>query len=104
MSLESVFTDELNRSFISKVYGGIEVHHIFGGDYRKKSTEYKYVVPLHYTEHPNGSWARMNWTKGDNATRLTKIDEQLKQMAQKHFEENHGSREDFIQVFGRSYL
>ena len=28
----------------------------------------------------------------------------LKRLAQEHFERNNGTREDFIRIFGRSYL
>jgi len=100
--MRSVFTDDLSVSFLTHRGGRIEVHHIFGGYNRDRSTRYGYVVPLLYTEHPNGSWARANWVReGD---RLSEIDMRLKQMAQAHYEEHHGSREDFIHEFGRSYL
>lgn len=32
------------------------------------------------------------------------LDLKFKRMAQKDFEESHGTREDFIKEFGRSYL
>lgn len=32
------------------------------------------------------------------------LDLKFKRMAQEHFEENHGTREEFIREFDRSYL
>lgn len=32
------------------------------------------------------------------------LDRQLKELAQRTFEEKHGSREDFRRIFGKSYL
>ena len=101
--MRSVFTDDFSRSIVSgRSDRKIEVHHIFGGFNRDRSTKYGYVVPLLDTEHPNGSWARANWVK--HGEQLMQIDKHLKISAQLHFEAHHGSREDFIREFGRSYL
>ena len=100
--MRSVFTKDLTKSFLSGRSDNIEVHHVFGGYNRDKSTKYGYVVPLHYTEHPNGAWARMNWVA--ECDRLSEIDTMLKRMAQRHYEDNYGSRFDFIKEFGRNYL
>jgi hypothetical protein len=32
------------------------------------------------------------------------LDLKLKEMAQRYYEENYGTREDFIKEFGKSYL
>lgn len=93
--LTSVFTDDMD----SCIFTGstqIERHHIFGASNRRKSEEYGYVVPVRYNLHPNGARADQRYAK--------QIDTHLKQMAQKHFEENHGTRADFIATFGRSYI
>lgn len=92
--LTSVFTEDMDHCF----YTGkspVERHHIFGGSNRDKSEEHGYVVPLSPELHPNGAMA------GADAEL---IDIVLKQKAQKHYEEHHGSRTDFIKEFGRSYL
>jgi len=73
----------------------VERHHIFGGSNRKKSEKYGFVVPLRPDLHPNGVYA------GQYAN---VIDLRLKKMAQKYYEENYGTREYFIQEFGRNYL
>lgn len=77
-------------------YSQIEIHHIFGGAYRKKSTKYGLVVPLcHYchNEPPNGAHHNKH-------TMLM-----LHQYGQKKaMLENDWSVQDFIREFGRNYL
>lgn len=93
--LTSVFTDDMDHC----IFTGspvVERHHIFGGASRKYSETFGYVVPLRPDYHPNGTQA--------TEYAMTVIDLQLKKMAQEHFEEHHGSREEFILYFGRSYL
>lgn len=92
--LESAFTDDMDHCIFSGS-APVERHHIFGGVYRKKSEKYGYVVPLRPDLHPNGVHA------GRNARQ---IDETLKQMAQRDFEEKHGTRADFMREFGKNYL
>lgn len=93
--LTSVFTDNMDSCIFTGSYD-IERHHIFGGSNRKLSEKYGFVVPLRYDLHPNG--ARVNPKYGQA------VDTKLKRMAQEYFEANYGSREDFRQLFGRSYL
>lgn len=93
--LKSVFTDDMD----SCIFTGstqVERHHIFGAFNRKKSEKYGFVVPLRYDLHPNGARADPRHAK--------EIDVYLKRMAQEHYESNIGTREEFIQEFGRSYL
>lgn len=92
--LKSVFTDDLEHCFFTGS-SPVEVHHIFGGSRRKASTKYGFVVPLRPDLHPNGVRA------GKDAKA---IDDYLKQMAQRYFEEHYGTREAFREVFGKSYL
>lgn len=93
--LTSVFTDNMDCCIFTGSYD-VERHHIYGGSNRKLSEQYGFVVPLRYDLHPNG--ARVNPNYGQ------KVDIKLKQMGQEYFEANYGSREDFRQLFGRSYL
>ena len=93
--LRSVLTDDMDHC----IFTGspvVERHHIFGGASRRLSEEYGYVVPLRPDLHPNGAQATVY--------AMTEIDLTLKHMAQVHFEANCGTREDFIALFGRSYL
>ena len=92
--LTSVFTDDMNACIFTGSTT-VERHHIFGASNRKKSEKYGFVVPLRPDLHPNGVFA------GKDAKT---IDLKLKTMAQEYFEQHHGSREDFIRVFGRNYL
>lgn len=92
--LKSAFTDDMDHCF----YTGnapVERHHIFGGSRKASSERYGYIIPLRPDLHPNGVFA-------GQAAGL--IDKELKQMAQRHFEENIGTREEFIKEFGKSYI
>lgn len=93
--LWSAFTDDMDTCYFTGARP-VERHHIFAGvANRKKCEEYGYVIPLRPDLHPNGVFA------GKDAK---EIDKQLKEMAQRHFEEHHGTREDFRRIFGKSYL
>lgn len=71
----------------------MDVHHIFHGIGRKAADKYGYIAPLCRVHHSSLHDGKEQET-----------DKILKQLAQWHFEENIGSREEFIQEFGRSYL
>lgn len=93
--LKSVFTEDMDVCiFTGSPY--VERHHIYGAFNRKKSEEYGFVVPLRYDLHPNGARADRRYAK--------QIDDHLKRMGQEYFEKHCGSREEFMEIFGRSYL
>lgn len=94
MKVWSVFTDDLEHCFFTGTTP-VEVHHIFGGANRKKSTRYGFCIPLRPDLHPNGVHA------GKNAS---EVDALLKEMAQAYYELNYGTREQFRKEFGKSYL
>lgn len=72
-------------------------HHIFYGPYRSMSEKYGFVIPIAYYLHENyPDSVHQNPNKG--------IDLELKQMAQKYFEEHYGTREEFREIFGKSRL
>lgn len=71
----------------------VQVHHIFHGFARKAADRFGYVAPLCMTCH-----AMIH--DGGNK----ELDLRLKQLAQWHYEEHIGSRAEFIETFGRSYL
>lgn len=91
-----MFTDDMDHCY----YTGtpyVHRHHIFYGPLRSKSEKYGYVIPLAHWLHENAPESvHMNPNHG--------LDLELKQMAQRHFEEHHGSREDFRAEFGKSWL
>lgn len=71
-----------------------EVHHIFFGERnRSLSDAYKFVLPL-CAEHHRGQMS---------PHQDRKIDLAYKRSAQRVFEKEH-SREEFIKLFGKSYL
>ena len=95
--LTSIFTDDMDTCiFTGSPY--VERHHVFPGvANRKKCEKYGFVAPLRYDLHPNGT--RFNPTPEN-----LQIDPYLRRECQKWYEENVGSREEFIQEFGKNYL
>ena len=86
----SVFTDDLEHCIICKRKKN-HLHEIFFGSNRKKSMQYGFVIPLcstcHSEMHINKEWQEYWHVKG-----------------QEYWERFIGSREEFIEVFGKSYL
>lgn len=94
--LKSIFTDDMDTCiFTGSIV--VERHHVFGGSNRKKSEKYGFVVPLRPDLHPNGVYFR-------RSEETLKIDGYLKSKCQEWYEENIGTRTDFIKEFGKSYL
>ena len=95
--MKSIITDRLDRCIICGNYQGVEVHHcIHGLAKRKLADKYKLVVGLCYNHHRGH-----NGVHGKNGS---KLDLKLKKIAQSAWENKYGSREDFIHVFGKSYI
>lgn len=93
--LWSVFTDDMDHCiFTGSPY--VERHHIYGAFNRKNSEVFGFIVPLRYDLHPNGANADRRYAK--------QMDDHLKKMGQEYFEKQYGSRQDFIDLFGQSYL
>lgn len=86
----SVFTDDLDHCIICKRKKD-HLHEIFFGTNRQKSMQYGFVIPLcyecHIEMHRNKEWQEHWHVKG-----------------QEYWEEFIGTREEFIEVFGKSYL
>ena len=75
---------------------GLHEHHIFEGTGRRKvSDKYGLTVKL-CPMHHNASNEGVHFNKENDLI--------IKRMAQKYYEENIGSREDFIRDFIKSYL
>lgn len=70
-------------------------HHIFFGSRRKQSEKRGLKVWL-CANHHNMS--------NDGVHHNRVLDLKLKRFAQKYYEENYGTREDFRKEFGKSYL
>ena len=73
--------------------GYMHVHHIFEGSLRKRSERYGMVCLLCPYCHIGDNGVHMN----------EKLNRKLKRAGQRKFEEKY-SREDFIKIFGKSYL
>ena len=90
----SALIDDMSVCYVCKKPNP-QIHHVFEGTANRKiSDRYNYVIPLCMEHHT-----------GDTGVHKDKaLELHLKRLAQKHFEEHYGSREDFIKVFGRSWI
>lgn len=96
--LYSIFTDDLDTCIITGYSGaGVEKHHVFGGARKKLSEKYGFIAPLRADLHPNG--VRCTWND-----EIAALDLKLKHDCQKYYEDNIGTRQQFRQEFGKSYL
>ena len=76
---------------------GTERHHVFFGTaFRKKSEKYGLTVHLCYRCHRDNRFG----VHGQNR----ELDKQLKKAGQKAFEVYHGTRKQFIDIFGENHL
>lgn len=71
-----------------------EHHCLYGTSNRKQAERYGLKVYLCQEHHTGGSGVHFN--RG--------LDLKLKKLSQEYFEAHYGNREDFIRVFGKSYL
>lgn len=95
--LFSVIQADLSVCYVSKSTN-VAVHHIFPGKGRRKLCEkYGFIVALEPRYHNMSS-------NSVHAVPNAGLDLQLKQTAQRYYEENYGTRQDFIKEFGKSYL
>lgn len=87
--------DDLHECLICKTTQNIHIHEIFFGTAnRKKSIKYGLYVGL-CAKHHNMSNEGVHFNK--------KLDMQLKQWAQRKFEEKY-SHDEFMKIFHRNYL
>ncbi len=82
------------KCYITEATKGLHKHHIFGGPNRKLSELYGLYVYLIQEYHTGAKGVHFN----------REFDLQLKREGQRKFERLHGSREDFLRLFGRNYL
>lgn len=91
---KSIITDLTEHCYVCGRYG-TEIHHCLFGNNRKLADKYGLVVPL-CAEHHRGN----NGVHGNNI----EIKEYLQKVGQRAYEENIGTREEFIKEFGKNYL
>lgn len=96
-NLRSVLTNDLQHCYVTGSCN-VALHHVFPGTGRRRLCDkYGFVVPLEPALHNmSGISVHSNPNTG--------LDLELKQKCQSFFEEHYGSREEFIEVFGKSYL
>lgn len=93
--MKSVF-QKRKECFICKSPKNIHCHHIFEGTAnRRKSEQYGFKIYL-CGPHHNLSNEGIHFNK--------ELEIKIKRMAQEYFEEHIGSRDYFIQEFGKSIL
>lgn len=92
--MQSILQKE-KRCFCCGTAAGLHCHHVFyGTSNRKHSERYGLTVFLCGFHH----------NLSNNGVHFNKpLDTKIKQYAQAKFEESH-TREDFIRIFGRSWL
>lgn len=92
---KSIISNEV-CCLICKTPYGLHRHHIFYGTANRKLSE-KYGCWVYLcARHHNMSKGGVHFNN--------KLDQKLKEQCQKEWEKLNGSREDFIKVFGRSWL
>ena len=87
----SVFYESLSMCCHCGRMTNITKHEIYEGRNRKNSMKYGFVLPLCVDCHRNLQ---------DNLN----FNDKWKRRAQEYFEENYGTREEFIEIFRRNYL
>lgn len=95
--LTSIFTEDLDRCILTGCVGYVERHHVFGGARKGLSEKYGFIAPLRADLHPNG--AHCTWNED-----IREIDLYLKTKCQQYYEDQIGTREEFIREFGKGYL
>lgn len=92
---KSIITDDMEHCLLCGSSNNVERHHIFFGTANRKiSDKYKLIIPLCAYHH-----------RGSNSVHQNRqLDLKVKELGQTVFENRCGSREDFIRLFGRSYL
>lgn len=81
--------------YICQNTNGLHDHHIIFGTANRKNSERRGLKVWLCYEHHEGN-------KGVHFNRP--LDLRLKQMAQEYYETHYGSRDDFRNEFGKSYL
>ncbi len=92
--MKSVIQDNLEICYLCGTTQGLETHHILNGPNRKRSEKYGFTIKL-CSEHHRGSPAGIHHN--------IKFSRLVKSIAQEFYEENIGSREQWLREFGRNY-
>ena len=88
----SIFTNDLNRCFITGSKHDVHIHHVFGASNKKNSEIYGFIIPLDAEYHD----------MSDKGIHFDKeFDLKIKRQCQENWLENIGSKEEFIKKFGK---
>lgn len=90
---KSIMTNDMTKCFLCGSPKNIEIHHIYSGAFRKKSTKYGMVVPLCHECHQGTNGVHYNREKM----------EKLRALGQRKFQEVYPNI-DFLKTFGRNYF
>ena len=96
---------ERKKCLITGTTTGLEEHHLYGGSNRKLSEKYGLKVWLTHDVHLSvtDNCGTIDVYHG-GAYQSILIGDLLHIIGQIAFEDKHGSREDFRQLFGKNYL
>ena len=90
----SIIYQDLNKCCICGSKSNINKHEVFYGKNRQNSIKYGLVIPLCLNHHT-----------GNNGIHYDKkLNMFYRKLAQKKWESIYGNRNDFIKIFGRSWL
>ena len=92
--MKSIIQIEKQCFVCGKNYNLHDHHIIYGTSNRKQSEKDGLKVWLCYEPHTGNAGVHFN----------RDLDLHLKKLAQEHFEAQYGARNEFIRVFGKSYL
>lgn len=92
--MQSVFQKE-KKCWFCDTDKNLQNHHIYGGGRRQISEQYGLKVYLCFRHHTGSNEA---------VHRNVAFESNLKELGQRYWEENIGTREQFIRKFGRCYL
>ena len=73
----------------------VVTHHVFRNPYKKASEKYGYLAWL-CPYHHNASDESVHYNR--------EMEMRLRRLCQRHFEKYHGTREEFIKIFGKNNL
>lgn len=91
---KSIIQDE-KACYVTSCTQGLDLHHCLHGPNRKKADKLGLTVWLRHDVH---------MALHDRRGAFRTLDDDLKKVAQKAYEEKIGTREDFLRDFGRNYL
>lgn len=83
------------RCYVTGAERNLDLHHVFKGSRRKASDKHGLTVWLEHDVH---------MAMHDHRRPYETLENELKEVAQQAFEDNGGTREEFMRAFGANYL